>query len=327
MQIRKMNAKFLFILLGILFMPFCGISQTIYAEAEANYNGIKRIEVEGRFSDVKIIGTDKDAVQFKGIIQGNLRGHKEFEIMHRQEGAVLKVWIEAPKSIIGRFEARLSFTASHSTDIEITNSSGDIYIEDIISEKMRLKTTSGDVQLKNLETNLTSASTSGDLHIDYLKGSVSVASTSGDQDFTHARADISSRATSGDMSFFDVVGDISTKTTSGDLQFEDIEGSVSNVSTSGNLTIRNAKTKLDLLVTSGDIRGAGIELLGDSKFTSTSGNVSMDFENNIDEISFDLRASSGDLRAGDRSADKKLYLRRGEVWIYGHSTSGDQTYR
>jgi len=327
MQVRKINLKYLFILLAILFVPFYGISQTIYAEADANYDGIKRIEVEGRFSDVNIIGTDKDDVQFKGIIKGKLRGNKEFEIMHRQEGSVLKVWIEAPRSIIGRFEARMSFTAPHSIDIEITNSSGDIYIEDVVSEKMRLKTSSGDVQLKNIETNLTSVSTSGDLQIDYLKGSISVASTSGDQDFNHVRADISSRATSGDMSFFDVVGDISTKTTSGDLQFENIEGNVSNVSTSGNLTIRNAKTILDLLVTSGDIRGAGIELLGDSKFTSTSGNVSMDFENNIDEISFDLRASSGDLSAGDRSSEKKLYLRRGEVWIFGHSTSGDQTYR
>lgn len=117
---------------------------------------------------MKIIGTDKDQVQVKGIIKGKLRGNKKFEIKHRQDGLVLKVWIEVPRSIMGRFEARLNFRVPYSMDIEVINSSG-------------------------------------------------------------------------------------------------------------NFTIRNAKTILDLLATSGDIRGIGIELLGDSKFTSTSGNVSMDF--------------------------------------------------
>ena len=322
-----MNMKQLVLLAGILFLPFYGHSQTIYAEADAKYDGIKRVEVQGRFADVKILGTEESGVDFKGIIRGKLRGSKDFEIKHRQEGSTLKVWIEAPRSIMGRFEAQLSFKVPYSIDIDITNSSGDIYIEEIISEQMKLKASSGDIELKNIETLLTTTTTSGDLDINYLKGSISAASTSGDQKFNHIRANISTVATSGDLSLFDIVGDLSTRTTSGDLQFEDIEGRVSNVSTSGNLTINKAKTILDLHTTSGDISGDGIELIGDSKFKSTSGDVSIDFDNNIDEMSFDLRASSGDLRAGSRSADRKLYMKHGDVWVYGHSSSGDQNYR
>jgi DUF4097 and DUF4098 domain-containing protein YvlB len=327
MKIRKMNMKQLFILVGILFMPFYGNSQTVYAEADATYDGIKRVEIEGQFANVKILGTEENGVVFKGIIRGKLRGSKDFEIKHRQEGSVLKVWIEAPRSIMGRFEAQLSFKVPYSMDIDITNSSGDIYIEEIIAEQMKLKATSGDIEIKNIETFLTTTTTSGDLEINYLKGLISAASTSGDQKFNHIRVSISTRATSGDLSFYDVVGDLRSRTTSGDLQFEDIDGRISNVSTSGNLTINKAKTILDLHTTSGDISGDGIELIGDSKFKSTSGDVSMDFENNIDEMSFDLRASSGDLRAGNRSAEGKLYMKHGDVWVYGHSSSGDQNYR
>lgn len=327
MKIRKMNLKQLIFLVGILFIPFYGSSQTIYAEADANYDGINRVEIQGRFADVKILGTDDDDVDFKGIIRGKLRGSKDFEIKHSKEGSVLKVWIEAPRSIMGRFEAQLSFKVPYSMDIDITNSSGDIYIEEILADQMKLKATSGDIELKNIETVLTTTTTSGDLDINYLKGAISAVSTSGDQKFHHIRAGISTRATSGDFSFYDVIGDLSTRTTSGDLQFEDIDGRISNVSTSGNINIDNAKTILDLHTTSGDIRGDGIELLGDSKFKSTSGDVSMDFVNDIDGMSFDLRASSGDLRAGNRSADKKLYMKHGDIWVYGQSSSGDQNYR
>ncbi|WP_372644881.1 DUF4097 family beta strand repeat-containing protein [Ancylomarina sp.] len=327
MKIRKMNIKHLLLLAGILFMPFCGNSQTTYAEADAKYDGIKRVEVQGRFADVKILGTEEDAVDFKGIIRGKLMGSKDFEIKHHREGSTLMVWIEAPRSIMGRFEAQLSFKVPYSMDLDITNSSGDIYIEEIVAEQMKLKATSGDIEIKNIETLLTTTTTSGDLEINYLKGSISAASTSGDQNFSHIRASISTVATSGDLSFLNVVGDLSTRTTSGDLQFEDIEGRVSNISTSGNLNIYKAKTILDLSTTSGDISGDGIELIGDSKFKSTSGDVSIDFNNNIDEMSFDLSASSGDLRAGSRSADRKLYMKNGDVWVYGHSSSGDQNYR
>ncbi|MCZ4694332.1 hypothetical protein DWB61_04465 [Ancylomarina euxinus] len=327
MKIRKMNMKQLLTLVGILFMPFYSNSQTIYAEADTKYDGIERVEVEGRFADVKILGTGEDGVELKGIIRGKLRGSNDFEIKHRQEGTVLKVWIEAPRSIMGRFEAQLSFKVPYSMDVDITNSSGDIYIEEIVAEQMKLKATSGDIVIKNVESLLTTTTTSGDLEINYLKGAISATSTSGNQKFNHIRASVSTVATSGDLLFFDVVGDLSTRTTSGDLQFEGIDGSLSNVSTSGNLIINKAKTRLDLLTTSGDISGDEIELIGDSKFKSTSGDISIDFANDLDGMSFDLRASSGDLRAGRHSAEGKLYMKHGDVWVYGHSSSGDQNYR
>ena len=326
MQVRKMNMKYLIVLIGILLMPFYSSSQTVYAEVDSKFDGIKRVEIEGRFVDVNILGTDADQIDLKGVIRGKLRGGKDFEFKHRQEGDVLKVWIEAPRSIMGRFEAKLTLKVPYSMDIDIRNSSGDIYIEEIVADKMKLVTTSGDVELKNIETQLTSSATSGDLEIDYLKGAISAASTSGGQKFSHIRASVSSRATSGDFLFSDVIGDLSTKTTSGDLQFENIDGRISNVSTSGSVTIDKAKTILNLTATSGDISGDGIELIGNSKFKSTSGDVTVSFKN-IDSMSFDLRASSGDLRAGSRSADRKLYMNNGDVWVYGHSSSGDQSYR
>lgn len=321
-----MSLRYLIVLIGISFMPYCSISQTIYAEADVQFDGVERIEIEGRFVDVNILGTDNDEIDLKGMIRGKLRGGKNFEFKHRQDGSLLKIWIEAPRSIMGRFEAKLTLKVPYSMDIDVRNSSGDVDIEEIVTDKMRLETSSGDMKLKNVETQLTTKATSGDLDVYYLKGAISAVSTSGDQSFNHIRAIVSSRATSGDLMFADVIGDLSTKTTSGDLRFENVDGRISNVSTSGDLTIDKAKTILDLIVTSGDIRGDKVELIGDSRFKSTSGDVSLNI-NNIGVMSFDLKASSGDLRAGSRSADRKLYLENGDVWIYGVSSSGNQSYR
>lgn len=130
MKIRNMSLKYLIVLVGILFMPIYGNAQTVYAEADAKFDGIKRVEVEGLFVDVIILGTDANDIDLKGIIRGKLRGGKNFEFKHRQEGSVLKVWIEAPRSIMGRFEAKLTLKVPYSMDIDIRNSSGDIYIEE-----------------------------------------------------------------------------------------------------------------------------------------------------------------------------------------------------
>ena len=327
MKIRKINVRYLIVLVGILFMPFYSNAQTIYAEADAQFEGIKRIEMEGRFVDVNILGTENDSVDLKGIIRGKLRGGNDYEFKYRQEGSLLKVWIEAPSSIIGRFEANLTLKVPYSMNIDIRNSSGDIYIEEILADKMKLITSSGDMELKNIETQLTTSSTSGDLEVDYLKGAISAVSTSGDQSFKHIRASITTKATSGDFLFSNIVGDLTTKTTSGDLQFENVDGGISNVSSSGDLTIKNVKSVLNLTTTSGNISGNGVDLIGDSMFKSTSGDISMDFNNNINDMSFDLKASSGDLRVGSRSADSKLYTNNGDVWIYGISSSGNQNYR
>ncbi len=327
MKIGKKNFKYLMVFMGILFMPFYGNAQTVYANVDANYDGIDRVEIEGRFVDVNIIGMETNGVDLKGIIKGELRGKNRFKIKHSKVGSILKIWIEAPRSISGRFDAHITLKVPYNLDIDIRNSSGDVYIEEIVADKMKLKTSSGDVELKNIETHLISTSTSGDLEVYYLKGLIAAGSSSGDQNFKHVRANVSTRSTSGDISFSDVVGDLVSRTSSGDLQFKNIEGRISNISTSGDLTIEKAKSILNLATTSGDIEGNQVELIGDSKFKSTSGNVSIDFTNNMEEMSFDLRASSGDLKAGSSSADKKLYKKYGNVWIYGISSSGDQTYR
>ncbi|MBN2597791.1 hypothetical protein [Labilibaculum sp.] len=75
------------------------------------------------------------------------------------------------------------------------------------------------------------------------------------------------------------------------------------------------------------MRGQGLVLLGESYFKATSGDVSMNLLNDFEQLSFDLSASSGSLRAGNRKGDDNPYFKGGKIWIYGKISSGNQTFK
>ena len=170
------------------------------------------------------------------------------------------------------------------------------------------------------------STSSGEISVSTLVGNLDIISTSGDQEIKNIVGDIVCRATSGDLELKEIEGNVSSKTTSGDIEIDNMVGKLKNVSTSGSLEISNSKVYLNLTASSGDIEGEGIELLGESFFKTTSGNVSIDLRNAPEKLSFDLVASSGSLRAGNSKGNKKLLIRKGEIWIHGKSSSGNQTY-
>ena len=69
-----------------------------------------------------------------------------------------------------------------------------------------------------------------------------------------------------------------------------------------------------------------MELTGDAYFKATSGDVEIDFVNDLGDLSFDLTATSGNLDVGRRSGEKKLYINRGGYKIVGVTSSGNQEY-
>jgi hypothetical protein len=125
----------------------------------------------------------------------------------------------------------------------------------------------------------------------------------------------------------EVTGNITARSSSGDQKYENVTGDIAAQSSSGKITIREQTGMLDLKATSGDLKGEGVRLTGNSSFATSSGRIEFDFSNPIEEISFDLSASSGSLRAGESRGEKRLVLQGGGIRIVGKSSSGDQTYQ
>lgn len=321
-----MSKLFVLTLVGCLLGIFPVHAQKVLDKVQQNYKGIEALRIEGGFCDVAIDGQSRDDVDFEGVIQGRFFGSGDFKIIHKKEGTLLHVWIDRPSISTGNIEGKLIFEVPATVNVNVVNSSGDVKIKGIKKTPMKVKASSGDIYLERNQCDLIFGTSSGDLIIKEHKGQLEGVSSSGDQQFWDIQGDIKTKASSGDVSFSRIHGNINSGTTSGDVDFKEVKGDVSNVSSSGEIYLRNCEGSFSLRATSGDIDGKGITLRENSRFKTSSGDITMDFSNDLETISFDLVASSGDLQIGNRSAEKRMKKQSGEISVNGVSSSGDQRY-
>ena len=297
-------------LIAILFLvSFSGLAQNTLAKAELEAENVDEVRIEGSFVDVYVNTGDK--VYFKGIITGNGdEGDYRFET--DIVGKTLVVRVDRKTNRRWRnyriTESRIDLTITDGVKLDIDNSSGDINVANLRASSSNIEATSGDITLRSIVANLNVETSSGDIDIDGLTGDSEIESTSGDQEIYNTRGNIETRASSGDITVSGFNGRIEIQATSGDVD------------------IRKGVGSLKIRTSSGEIDGYGIEVNDNCYFDATSGNIEIDFVNDLDELSFDLTATSGDLEVGNRSGEKRLVIDRGGIKITGTTSSGDQEY-
>jgi hypothetical protein len=295
-----------FLLLSSIVVQGLHAQQTL-AEADFSMDGIKSLEVRGKFCNVEIRGKGGGALTFDGYIRGSGNPDR-YAIVHRQQGDHLEVWVESPASVWGRIESLLKFDVPPQVDIRVENSSGNLELFDIETREIGLEASSGNVETGN---------TTGRLNIECSSGNVTVNRQMGELEV---------ETTSGNIKARSVRGATEVEATSGNIDLDDVEGPTSAVCTSGNITMDGISGKIYAETSSGNIRGDDIRLAGQAEFRATSGNIRMDLLNREEELSFDLEAGSGNLKAGGSSGDDQLILKKGDILVRGSTGSGNQTY-
>lgn len=283
------------------------LSQAILAKHEFEAEGVKNIQVNGKFCNVNVSNGDK--VQFFGVIEG--KGKKgDFEISSILSGTTL--FIEVNKKFEGPWnklsKAEIEVTVPDDTKVTVENSSGDVVIRNLTGPGFNIKTTSGDQRLYNLTGALNLASTSGDIYLYKAIGPLIMETTSGNQEVDMADSDIKTNATSGNLEFSGVVGNIIAETTSGDI------------------SLRESVGFLKLQSTSGDISGTQVSVSEKSSLKASSGDIQIRFKDSLDRYFFDVQSTSGFLRIGEMHGEKNLKSTHSGVEIYAVTTSGDQYY-
>jgi len=255
------------------------------------YDGIREIRLrDGSFFDVVINGSSRTTVA--GQVAMPEKNLDKYRIVHEKRGPVLEISLEKKVAILGiTGKNEIILEVPTQTLLDIVTSSGSQVVEGIESARMVLKASSGDILL--------------------LAGT----------------GNVSAEVSSGKISLSEVTGNITARSSSGDQKYENVTGDIAAQSSSGKITIREQTGMLDLKATSGDLKGEGVRLTGNSSFATSSGRIEFDFSNPIEEISFDLSASSGSLSAGESRGEKRLVLQVGGIRIVGKSSSGDQTYQ
>ena len=311
----KSTIKFMAVTLCTLLAVFCLTIKEVKGapmEETFEYSGIKELKVDGLFFKVDVTGYSGNTVEGKIAIPQTLFADKFVEVVHSKRGNVLEVQVQHKKIAIPRFtdEAIIQIRVPMDTRVDLKTSSGKLELEQIDTDEIRLESTSGKIQAEDLSA-----------------ANVITKSTSGAIDINNCRASISLKSTSGKISLRDGSGNISANSSSGGQMFVVIMGNIDAQSTSGKITIHNQTGILTLKATSGALEGSDVHLKGDSSFTTSSGRISFDFINDIDEFSFDLNSNYGMLNVGQSKARGRLVFGSGKIKITGKSTSGTQTYK
>lgn len=300
--------KKLIVVLTII-VSFPSLAQNTLAKAELVAENVDEVKVEGSFVDVYV--NTGDRVYFKGEITGSgEEGDYSFETEIVGKTLVIRVDRKTNRSWRNYriTESRMDITITDGVKLDIDNSSGDVFVANLRASESKIEATSGDITLKSIVANLNVETSSGDISIDGLIGDSEIESTSGDQEIFNSKGNIETRASSGDITISGFKGKIEVQATSGDIE------------------IRKGVGAIKARTTSGEIDGYGIELTANAYFDATSGNVEIDFVNDLEDLSFDLTATSGDLEVGNRSGEKRLVIDRGGIKVTGTTSSGDQEY-
>ena len=293
----------------LLLVSFSGVAQNILAKAELEAENVEEVRIDGSFVDVYV--NTGDRVYFKGEITGSGdEGDYRFETDIVGKTLVIRVDRKTNRSWRNYRinESRIDLTITDGVKLDIDNSSGDINVANLRASSSNIEATSGDITLRSIVANLNVETSSGDIDIDGLTGDSEIESTSGDQEIYNSRGNIETRASSGDITVSGFNGKIEIQATSGDVD------------------VRKGVGALKIRTSSGEIDGYGIEANDNCYFDATSGNIEIDFINDLDELSFDLTATSGDLEVGNRSGEKRLVIDRGGIKVTGTTSSGDQEY-
>ncbi len=301
----RSSRQILILLLGFLSTQI-SVAQNVLASEEFEGDNISEVVIRNTFCDVNLEGGSK--LHFKGIIEG--RGDEgDFEILTELDGDRLEIVVRSRTrnwnwNKISR--SRLDLKVPAGTEIFIESTSGDTYGRSLSGSEIEIEATSGDVDLSDISADVRIDVTSGDIEIEDMTGRLEIESTSGDLDLD------------------DIDGDIRTRSTSGDVEIRQFNGNIQSRTTSGELNVSRGKGALTLRTSSGDIEGYDLEITDDLYLEASSGEIEIELVNDIEDLNFELESNSGDLRAGRRSGEKDLYIKRGDgFWVRGVTTSGD----
>jgi DUF4097 and DUF4098 domain-containing protein YvlB len=191
-----------------------------------------------------------------------------------------------------RVEVRLALEVPAGTRIRIGTTSGDIETERL-SGAQYLTTTSGDVTVHDAGGRLEVSSTSGDVAVIGLE-SLRARTASGDIQVEGARGLLDVHSTSGEIQVSGVADSLLAKSVSGDIRADGAARRVSAETTSGEIAVGSAAGVVRAETTSGDIRLDLSGPLDRADIDTASGSIVIGLDPALG-CELDVRTSSGAL--------------------------------
>ncbi|MFB6318248.1 DUF4097 family beta strand repeat-containing protein [Saccharicrinis sp. FJH54] len=321
----KTSLAIIFVVAIFLVGNFVSNDKEVSHQVDESFNNIEAVEVNGSFMNVEVESHEANNVHLWGELTTKKAGDNS-KILYEVNDGTLSVWIEKDDKIFNNLSGHLKLEVPKYIRVKVNNSSGSITARNLKNDKLGLTSSSGSIHAEGLQGKMHVSASSGSISLSGIEGELDVTTSSGSIKLYDAEGDISARSSSGSQVFENIEGKIRTNASSGSLRFNDIEGMISAVTSSGSIRVSEFEGGLNLTSSSGSQSGQNVELKSDSEFHSVSGSITMNLKNSADDFTFDLKATSGSLKAFESSGSKTLKTGNGDIKIRGSSSSGSQRY-
>jgi DUF4097 and DUF4098 domain-containing protein YvlB len=239
------------------------------------------------------------------------------------------------KDITGDLNAKTSSGNIHLDKAEgsvvLSTSYGHIQT-DHVQGNMNLNSVSGNISAKHIvSVNTKIKAGYGHVVIDQLNGDVEIASRSGDVNMNQVRGNVNIDAGYGHQVLIGIEGDIQSKSGSGNISVKNSKGNIDLYLGYGNTNLTHCTGDIKILSRSGNIQGSEIELLNMMDVKSNYGNVNMQMQNPVSDMTFDLSSTHGQVRVNKDGLSKEasngaLKTGAGRIHITGSTASGNQLF-
>lgn len=304
------------------------------------FNGIKRIEIEGDLFNVYVKSHPGNSVLFHK--ESHISAHglhskiNQYKIITEKKDSVLKISIDCDGKkgilIVGSIvvTASMDLTVPEGTDLFIHNMSGDIRLTGL-KGKVDASSSSGNIRVEDINTDMKLHSSSGDISAKKCKGDHQIETSSGNQLIDDINGNLKIRSISGDCRLTTINGDLDMASSSGNQVLSGVTGTIHSASASGDIKASDCKGDLFMKTSSGNIFGKNNQLKSNAELESVSGDIIMDFTNDMKDLSFDLKTVVGDLSVYNGTEtvrdEKRLSLNQGTIQVKGTTTSGNQVFK
>lgn len=287
----------------------CGVAQTQeLVNIEETFEGIEEIVVKGGALEVTYEGSDQATDVFlSAYLETNKRTDRE--ITYRKNGKRLIVELRQNNSVgWGNNQAKgfISLVGPEDMELEVSNSSGQMFISHVASDKIDLKISSGKIEARNLSSD-----------------QINLTASSGRIDIEGIRGNLICQISSGSGVISKVHGDVSVTGSSGSYRISEVEGTVNGTLSSGRISLTDVGALGNLSVSSGKIEATESSLGKETRFSGSSGSFVIQTNSNLGDYNYDLSSSSGGLEVGNTKTSKRLQIDNGSaVTVSGSVSSG-----
>lgn len=283
-------------IMAVLILPSCSMAQLqVVSDIEETFVGIDEIIIHGGSLEVTYEGSEKEEVFLNAYLESNNKnGH---EIIYRKEGSRLRVELKRDGSGgwgNNKTKGFISLVGPEDMKVEVNNSSGSMFISNVVSDKIDLKISSGKIEARNLSSDR-----------------ILLTASSGRMDIEQINGNVECKASSGGGRISNVSGNVSVVASSGSYTISEVEGQVDGSLSSGSITLEEIGELGNLTVSSGRVKATNAGLGEHTRFRGSSGSFTIQTDDDLEDYNYDLSASSGGLEVGNTKTGKKLNIDNG----------------